>query len=75
MQTIYGLIVDCGDGSSTIRWFTNFELVERLLSEDEEYGMNEGCPAETFYFPENLNLEDCGFVFSDDEYLLDDEEN
>lgn len=74
MQTVYGLVADYGDGSSGIKWFRNSELVDRLLNEyDEEYTMNEGCPAETFYFPDDLILEDCGFSFSDNYYEEDED--
>ncbi len=75
MHTVYGLVVDHGDGSSGIRWFLNSELVEKLLNEyHDEYYMNEGSPAETFYFPDNLDLVECGFDFSDNYYEEDDED-
>lgn len=67
MQTIYGLGVNCGDGSYCIRWFRNEELADRLLAEEDEY-MYEDCPTETLTFPADLDLEQCGFSFSDEDY-------
>jgi hypothetical protein len=48
MQTIYGLINECGDGSSSIHWYRN-----------------EGTPAETLTFPDDLDLAAAGFYFTD----------
>ncbi len=59
-QIVFGLIRDCGDGSSCIDWYTDKKLVEKLLLE-EEYWANEGSPSETLTFPDNLNLESAGF--------------
>lgn len=76
MQTIYGMISDNGDGSGSMHWFRNFELTEVLGEKDpEQWGSNEGSPAETLTFPDDLRLEDCGFSFSDSEYehLLNEE--
>lgn len=38
--------------------------------------MNEGYINKTLTFPENLDLEKCGFIFSDDSfsYVIEDEE-
>jgi len=67
-QVIYGLIADHGDGSSGIRWFRNKETVDALLDDDspdvEVYGANEGVPAETLTFPDNVDLKNVGFYFS-----------
>lgn len=69
MQKIYGLLSDNGDGSASIHWFKSYRLCERLMEEDlERWGMNEGSPCETLTFPNELNLEECGFEISDDEY-------
>lgn len=65
-QTIYGLIADCGDGSSSMRWYRTEAEVEHMLDEDnrhEEMWANEGCAAETLTFPAELDLEACGFSF------------
>jgi hypothetical protein len=80
-QTIYGLLADYGDGSAGIRWFRNLVTVDAKLSgnstrdldDDEDYEddgdncywMNEGSPGEVLTFPDDLDLEACGFVFSD----------
>ena len=66
-QTIYGAVYDCGDGSSNMHWFRNADLVKRLLKEDQSYWVNERRQAETLTFPADLDLEKCGFVFSDDD--------
>ena len=71
-QTIYGLISDNGDGSSSIHWFRNEETVDKLLSEDENgdesyWAANEGGPAEVLTFPADLDLEAAGFSFHDEE--------
>jgi hypothetical protein len=70
MQTIYGLINDCGDGSSSIHWYRNKEAVDAVLDEDspdwdESYNQNEGTPAETLTFPDDLDLAAAGFYFTD----------
>lgn len=70
-QKIYGLMSDNGDGSSSINWFKNKQLVDKILDPDyypEAWGCNEGSPAETLTFPDDLNLEECGFVFCDEDY-------
>jgi len=60
MKIIYGLICDGGDGSANMRWFDDLDLVKRLCDE-EEYYQNEGSPAETLTFPDDLDLKACGF--------------
>lgn len=70
MIKVYALISDNGDGSASIHWFKNGELVDKLLDDDPEYWyLNEGSPAETLLFPDGTDVESFGFVFSDDEYL------
>jgi hypothetical protein len=66
-QVIYGLIEDNGDGSGSMRWFRNLNIVERLLEDDDFYA-NEGSPAETLYFPVSLDLNLCGFIFDDEQF-------
>ena len=67
-QTIYGLISDCGDGSSAMHWYRNKEDVDYLLDEEngqeEFWAANEGGCAETLTFPADLDLARCGFYFS-----------
>lgn len=68
-QKVYGITSDNGDGSSSIHWFRSQEKVDALLADDDQcetYGMNEGY-AEELTFPDDLNLETCGFRFSDDD--------
>lgn len=60
---VYGLIRDCGDGSSSISWFLDDEIVEVLL-EDEEYYMNEGSPSATLTLPEGVTPESIGIHIS-----------
>ena len=36
-QVIYGLICDNGDGSGSMQWFRNLDLVEQLLEENDFY--------------------------------------
>lgn len=69
-QTIYGLISDNGDGTSSMNWFKNKIIVDRLLSDDESeiWYQNEGFPSQKLTFPAELNLEECGFYFSDDDW-------
>lgn len=67
-QTVYGLTVDHGDGSSGIRWFKNRHIVESILEDDEyieEYYGNEGTPSIVLTFPASLDLKACGFRFHD----------
>lgn len=65
MQKIYSLLEDMQDGSAVINWFRNKEVVDKLLKEPD-YFMNEGSPV-ILIFPDNLNLEECGFSFDNDE--------
>ena len=64
-QVVYGLIADNGDGSSSMRWFRNMDMVNNLLDDDDMYYANEGSPAETLTFPDDICLEVCGFSFDD----------
>jgi hypothetical protein len=60
-QVVYGLTQDGGDGSSTIRWFKTQEGADLALGE-EEFFMNEGYSS-VLTFPDDLDLEACGFSF------------
>lgn len=73
-QVLYGLVVDHGDGSAGMRWFTDRAVVDRLLDEEngrEEYWGNEGSPSEKLTFPDDLDLKACGFYLSDDDVTED----
>lgn len=68
-QKVYGLVADNGDGSCSMCWFQKMESVDWLLDTDngrESFWANDGGPAETLTFPDELNLAECGFRFSDD---------
>jgi len=70
MQTVYGILQDNGDGSSACLWIKDKAIVDKYLDEDfdpERFGINEGCPAETLTFPDDLDLEACGFDFYEDD--------
>lgn len=73
---IYGLISDNGDGSNSIRWFKNSDIVNAILENDalELWYGNEGSPAETLIFPDDFDFSAAGFCFSDEYYkdLLED---
>lgn len=64
-HTIYGLIADNGDGSSSMHWFRTGAEVKVML-EKEYFFMNEGRPAETLTFPADLDLKAAGFTFNED---------
>jgi hypothetical protein len=67
-QIIYGLISLNGDGSNSMNWFKNEKLVDYLLeNEHYEFGGNEGS-CETYTFPDELDLEQCGFRFAEQYY-------
>ena len=70
VQKVYGLTVDGGDGSTSIRWFRDKEKVDYILDNEdgdfEQYYGNEGSPAVELTFPGTLVLTDCGFRFHDD---------
>lgn len=61
MITVYYLTRDCGDGSSTVDFFRNEDLAERLTLEHEDFMMNEYVPS--------FQVPDVGTIrFSDDDY-------
>jgi len=72
-QTIYGLVEDGGDGSTSIRWFRDKAVADMLMDDSSEnwdaaFGTNDG--PEILVFPAGLNLEACGFSFSDHAHPL-----
>lgn len=71
-QEIYGLVSDRSDGSAEISWFRNKDIANYLVSNkyhnQQTFSMNEGYINKTLKFPEDLNLEQCGFRFSDEHY-------
>lgn len=65
-QKVYLFTADLGDGSSTVRFTRDYDLLDRLCDEDpEQYGMNEGY-SDTLTFPDDLDLAECGFRFYED---------
>jgi hypothetical protein len=62
-QRVYVFTADGGDGSSSVCFTRDVELLAKLEDEDpESYGGNEGV-ASVLTFPDNLDLEECGFDF------------
>lgn len=45
MITVYYLTRDCGDGSSTVDFFLNKDLAEKIIEKHEDYMMNEYVPS------------------------------
>ena len=71
MQHICYVSRDNGDGSASVLFFKNISLAEKLVSNDDfvvEFYWNEG-EVSVLTFPDVVNLEDCGFRFSDDDYI------
>lgn len=69
---IYGIIRDCGDGSSCVDFVTNWPLAEKVMEKDpESYYSNEGGPSFTLNLPDDANLEEIGITLSDDNLLGD----
>jgi hypothetical protein len=68
MQKVYVFVTDSGDGSSAT-WFTRLEdTLERLDNDDPSWVyQNEGDYQNVFTFPDDLDLEACGFTFFEDE--------
>lgn len=77
MQVVYGIMCNNGDGSSSVLWFKNKDIIDVLLDESrDEYNFqrwsgNEGMIQYELKFPDELNLQECGFYFSDDDVVED----
>lgn len=68
-QRVYVFTSDNGDGSSSVCYTRDVELLAKLEDQDpQSYGGNEGT-ANVLTFPDDLDLEECGFDF-----MTDDEE-
>ena len=68
-QTIYGVTSNNGDGSASIDWYRNKDLLDEFMNSSspkwkEEYNMSDGYAA-VLTFPANLDLENAGFYFQD----------
>ena len=60
---LYGIIFDGGDGSVCLRWYSDKEFVDKLLTSDDyctETYMNEGSPACVLEVPEGVSPEELG---------------
>lgn len=71
-QKIYALVCDGQDGSASITWFKDSDIALSLIDPTgdnwrDEFNLNSGF-AEILEFPDSVNLEACGFYFSDAEY-------
>lgn len=67
-KKVYGLSYDLGDGSSKVEWHRSREKVDQLLYSDQgihEYWGNQDGPMIELEFPDELDLEACGFHFCD----------
>lgn len=71
-QFVYVFTSNNGDGSASVCYTRDVELLAKLEDEDpESYGGNEGVSS-VLEFPDSLDLEECGFDFMSDD--LDGEE-
>ena len=68
---IYGVIIDNGDGSASVSWFTDKVKVDQLLSDDYKYpeivNLNEGGPI-VLSLPDDFDLETAGFLYLNETY-------
>ena len=75
MQTIYGMISNNDDGSATMWWFHTMpdaDLMEEKCP--EMWACSEGI-SQVLTFPDNLDLELCGFRFNTMEDAIGDINN
>lgn len=62
-QLVYLFTADGGDGSNSVSFTRDPDLLDRLIEDDPDtYGMNEGY-SDVLTFPDELDLEACGFSF------------
>lgn len=67
-QKVYVFIVDGGDGSASVQYTRDPDFLDRMWDEDpESYGLNEGGYSDILEFPDDLDLEECGFSFYEGE--------
>lgn len=72
-QIIYGIVKDNSYGPADMLWFRSLDIANSLTDPDsknfsEEFNMNEQGVVKRLEFPDDLNLEKCGFYLSDDNY-------
>lgn len=64
VQKVYAFVADGGDGSASVGYTRDPNLLERLEEEDPEtYGQNEGNYSDVFVFPASFDLKAAGFCF------------
>ena len=60
MKSVFAVLKDCGDGSSTIEWYKDFtrEAVESLCDpdKDESYSSGDGLQITELKFPDEFDL-------------------
>lgn len=62
MLHVYVFTSDNGDGSASVQYTLDEDLLERLQEEDESYNMNEGY-SDILTFPAGFDFEAAGFSF------------
>lgn len=73
-QIVYVFTSDNGDGSSSVCYTRDPNLLSKLEESDpESYGGNEGSPSR-LTFPDTIDLETCGFDFMTDDDVEEEEE-
>lgn len=72
MQTICFITRDNGDGTASVLFFKDVALAESLIQCDdsgENYGsFSMNSEVTKFTFPDVVDLDQCGFRFSDEDY-------
>lgn len=60
-KRIYFVISDCGDGSNTINWVLDYEVIEKMRelaeSGDSQYSSGEGLQEYSLEFPEDFDID------------------
>lgn len=77
MQTIYLVLSDCGDGSSTINWFRNTTLEQLQKLEEKNpnrWSSGDGLQYQELTFPDNFDFEAIGVKYWANEDEFEDEE-
>lgn len=64
---VYGMVSNNGDGSGSMHWFLDGDLVDRIVDEDPETWGGNDCGADIYTFPDGFDFAAAGFSFSDDD--------
>lgn len=68
MQKVYVFVSDGGDGSASVCFTQDPNLLSILEEEDpESFGLNEGGYSDVLTFPADLDLKAAGFAFYEGE--------